>query len=126
MNEIVEKLREIERGLATTKGRFDLFGLFLREDAPDVWDLVVAGSWIEQDKADALREISSTLKQRLTAGELTKLSRVVIIDATNPALRAIANTLGVEHGMASVKDSNFFGLAIKEAFIITSRVQDAA
>lgn len=126
MKEIVKKLRKIESDLSTAKGPFDLFGLFLREDAPDVWDLLVAGSWIEQNKADALREISTTLQQQLTPSELTKLSRVVIIDDTNPALHAIAAALGVEHGTASVKDSNFFGLAIKEAFIITSRTRKAA
>jgi hypothetical protein len=126
MKQIVEKLRKIEGDLSNANGPFDLFGLFLREDAPDVWDLVVAASWIEQNKAGALREISKTLQQQLTPSELTKLSRVVIIDDTNPALPAIAAALGVEHGNASVKDSNFFGLAIKEAFIITSQKRKAA
>lgn len=126
MNEIVQKIRQIEQDLSTEKGQFDLFGVFLREDAPDVWDVVVAGSWIEADKAEALRKISGTLQQRLTPSELTKLARVVIIDESNPALRAIANAVGVEHGNVPVKDSNFFGLAIKEAFIITSRIRSAA
>lgn len=126
MKEIVEKLREIEDELSNAKGPFDLFGLFLREDAPDVWDLVVAGSWIEQNKSEALREISKALQQKLAPGELTKLSRVVIVDDTNPALSAIAAAISVEHGNAFVKDSNFFGLAIKEAFIITAHTRKAA
>lgn len=126
MKSIAEKLRKTEKTLSEQKGPFDLFALFLREDAPDVWDLLVAGQWIEADKPKALRAISKRVQRDLTADELTRISRVVIIDSDNPALGAVTSALGVEHGLTDVKNSNFFGLAIKEAFIITSQKPKAA
>ncbi len=40
--------------MAAEKGAFDLFALFLREDAPNKWDLLIAADWIDQDKAGAI------------------------------------------------------------------------
>jgi hypothetical protein len=126
MKEVAEKLRKTEKALSEAKGPFDLFALFLREDAPDVWDLLVAGHWIEADKTKALRAISKRVQRDLSAEELKKISRIVIIDKNNPSLNAVTSALGVKHGLADVKNSNFFGLAIKEAFIITSQKPKAA
>jgi hypothetical protein len=50
-----------------------------------------------------------------------KLSRIVIIDSANPALGALQQAIHVEHGTAEIRDSNFFGLQIKHAFLITSK-----
>ena len=55
MKAFAEKLVPVERQIAAEKGAFLLFALFLREDAPDVWDLVVAAPWIEANKSEALR-----------------------------------------------------------------------
>jgi hypothetical protein len=126
MKQAAQKLREVEKTLSKDRGSFDLFALFLREDAPGVWDLVVAGEWIEKDRPGAIREISKRVQKALTRKQMTRLSRVVIIDQANPALHALSATIGVEHGLAEVKDSTFFDLTIKEAFIITSRVRKAA
>ena len=126
MKDIAEKLRKTEKALSEMKGPFDLFALFLREDAPAVWDLLVAGRWIEEDKAKALRSISKRVQKDLSADELTKISRIVIIDQGNPALNAFTSALGVHHGLADLKNSNFFGLSIKEAFVITSQKRKAA
>jgi len=47
MKELVEKPRKLEAEIAAEKGPFLLFALFLRQDAADRWDLVVAAPWIE-------------------------------------------------------------------------------
>lgn len=121
MKEIAEKLKEQEKVMAAEKGPFDLFALFLREDAPGKWDLVVAAEWIEKNKQEALKYISEALKKTLSQSELVKLSRISIIDESNPALGALQSAMNVEHGMADIKDSNFFGLQIKHAYLITSK-----
>ncbi len=121
MKEIAEKLKKQEQKMAKEKGPFDLFALFLREDAPGRWDLVVAAEWIEENKQEALKYISDVLKKTLSQNELVKLSRISIIDESNPALGALQNAMCVEHGMADIKDSNFFGLPIKHAYLITSK-----
>jgi hypothetical protein len=122
MKELAEKLSRLERTLSQEKGAFNLFALFLREDAPDVWDLVVAAKWIEDDRPAALLEISNRVRAFLRADEITKISRVVVVERTDPALKAIASAISIDHGVAEVANSTFFGLAIRHAFIITAQL----
>ena len=121
MKEIVEKLKQQENNMAQEKGPFDLFALFLREDSPDKWDIVVAAQWIEKNKQDALKYITEALHKSLTQSEILKLSRIAIIDKSNPALEVFQRAIHVEHGMSEIKDSNFFGLQIKHVYLITSQ-----
>jgi hypothetical protein len=121
MKALIEKLVALEREAATERGAFLLFALFLREDAPDVWDLLVSAPWIEADKGGALKYLVGKLSEKATPEELTKISRIVVIDQANPALGAIQSAMHVEHGTAEIQNSNFFGLQIKHAYIITSR-----
>lgn len=121
MKEIVKKLVQVEQDIAKEKGRFLVFALFLREDAPDLWDVVVAAPWVTKDKSNSLKYISSKLGETLEPDEVTKLSRIVIIEPDNPALAAIQQSTHIEHGTAEIRDSNFFGLQIKHAYLITSR-----
>ncbi len=121
MKELAEKLRAVEQQIAVEKGPFLLFALFLREDAADLWDLLVSAPWIEANKGEALRYIVPKLQAVATQDELAKLSRVVIIEQSQSALAAIQSAFHVEHGCAEVRSSNFFGLQINHAYIITSR-----
>lgn len=122
MRDLAEKLRGLERELSKEKGPFDLFALFLREGAPGVWDLVVAAKWIEDDEPTALSDISQRVRDWLRADEITKISRVVIVERADPELKALASMVSLEHGIAEVANSTFFGLAIRRAFIITAEV----
>ena len=126
MKEIAEKLKHQEELMAQEKGPFDLFALFLREEAPDKWDLVVAADWIERDKQTALKYIAIIVQKALSKEELLKLSRIAIIDESNPALEAFQRAVNVEHGITEIKESNFFGLQIKHVYLITSRRRDNA
>jgi len=126
MKEIVEKLVQAEQEMAAERGSFLLFALLLREDAPDVWDLVVASSWIAKDKADSLRYISDKVRLVLDADELVKLSRIVLIEPDSPALAAFQQAINVEHGVVEIRDSAFSGLPIKHAYLITSRQDTTA
>lgn len=123
MKEITEKLMALEQSIAAEKGSFLLFALFLREDAPDRWDLLVAAPWIPKNKNTALKYFSDKLIRTLSQKELLKLSRIAIIEPDEPALAAIQQAMHVEHSIAEIKDSNFFGMQIKHAYIITSRRQ---
>ena len=126
MKEFAEKLAPVERQIAAEKGAFLLFALFLREDAPDLWDLMVAAPWIEANKAEALRYLVSKLNTVATQDELARLSRIVIIEKDQPGLSAIQSLFHIEHSLADVQGANFFGLQIKHAYIITSRREGAA
>lgn len=122
MKDLAEKLRRLEQVLSDEKGSFNLFALFLRDDAPDVWDLVVAADWIEADQSRALADISKRVRAFLRPNEITRISRVVVIDRANPTLKAIASTMGISHGVSEVVNVNLFGLAIRHAFIITAQL----
>lgn len=126
MKELIDRFVRLERRLAKEKGKFTLFALFLRDDAVDKWDLVVAAPWIESNRGVALRYIASQIQKEFQPDEVARLSRVVIIDNTNPALGAVNRTIQVEHGAADVQNNNFFGLQIKHGYIITSQRPTAA
>jgi hypothetical protein len=128
MKALAEKLRGLEEALSEEKGPFNLFALFLREDAPDVWDLVVAAEWIEEDQSRALAELSKRVRAYLRPDEITRISRIVIVERTNPALKAIVSAKAIasdllnRQGATEVANSTFFGLSIKHAFIITAQL----
>jgi hypothetical protein len=125
MKELIDKLVQVEKDISSDKGSFLLFALFLREDAPDLWDLLIAANWVEKDKAESLKYISAHLNKYLKPEELIKLSRILAIDSNNPGLEAIHRAIHIEHGDAEIKDSNFFGLQIKHAYLITSKRAEA-
>lgn len=120
--EIVEKFQQQEKIMARVKGPFDLFALFLREDAPSKWDLVVAAEWIEESKESAIKYIADIMQKSLSREELLLLSRIAIIDESNPELEALQSVMNIEHGpTVEIRDSNFFGLQIKHMYLITSK-----
>lgn len=130
MKNLIDKFIKIENVISSAKGPFDLFGLFLRDDSPDRWDLVISSKWTEKDKKATLDYVSNVLKANLSTSELINLSKIVIIDRKNPTLNviheAILRVIQIEHGSVELVDNNFFGLHIKRAFIITSQRVDRA
>ena len=121
MNSLVDKLRKVERDLTQRKGPFLLFALLLREDAPDVWDVLVSAPWADVDRGDALREISAELSRVADPEELKLVSKIAIVDQFDPALAALRSAFDVENAAVEVRDSELFGLRVSRAFIITSR-----
>ena len=117
----INKYTEVERELAETYGPFGLFALFLREDSAGRWDVLVSSDWIEDNKQRAMNLIAEKLKEKLDTEELISISRIVLIEDSNPALSAFQSEMNIERGNIEVKDSNLFGLPIKHAHIITSR-----
>lgn len=119
MKEQVKKLQAVERKLCDSKGPFELFALFLREDAPNKWDLLISADWARNDKKAALNEIIKEIQSVLTKEEQIMLSRVIILEKDDTALKAL-HRMHVEHGLFEISDCDFFGLAIKHAYFITS------
>jgi hypothetical protein len=118
------KFARLESNVAASKGAFTLFALFLLEDAPDRWDLVVSAPWVSDKKA-ALNYLVERIKTDLGSSELIKLSRIVFVDPDDVAVRNINSEISVEHGSVELRDRTFFGLPIKHAFIFTSKRPEA-
>lgn len=121
MRELSEKFVALERRLSQERGEFSLVALFLREDATNKWDLIMAAPWIDEDRTGALPFITTQIQQSFSSEELAALSRVVLVEQSNPAIAAINQAVNCEHGQIEIRDSNFFGLQIRLAYIITSR-----
>jgi hypothetical protein len=121
---MIDRFVELEKGLATKRGPFALFALFAREDLPDRWDLIVAAPWA-QSSGDVVKFLVSEIKSKIGPHALSELSRIVVVKPSDPPVRAINQAVHVQHGNAEVRDSNFFGLPIKHAFIITSQGLEA-
>jgi hypothetical protein len=121
MKDLLERFIKIERAVSEEMGDFDLFALFLREDEQTLWDVVVAAPWIEVDQRLALRYLGERLQRELTTDQLMRISHIAIIDADNPGLPEVTETVQVEHGLVEMRNQEFFGHSIKHAFFITSQ-----
>ncbi len=122
MKEQIEKLREIEKEICESKGDFELFALFLREDTTE-WDLIISSDWVRLDKKATINHIVEKIRKVFSDKEMLMLSRLIILDKDDVALQAIHGAMQVEHGLTEVSNSNFFGLSIKHAYLITSKRQ---
>ncbi len=119
MNELIQKMLKIEKFLARKKGDFKLFALFLREGSPGKWDVLVSAKWIDANKKQALKVITEQLTTKLNKDELISLSRIVVINNDNEEIPAIKKFIPVENPVAEIHDKNFFGLDIKQAFLMS-------
>lgn len=119
--DLAGQFARLESEVSRHKGEFALFALFQREEVPGRWDLIVSAPWIGADKNAAVDYFVDQIKSYLGPDKLTVLSRIVIVSPENSAVEALNRAIHVEHGNTEVRDSNFFGLPIKHAFIITSK-----
>lgn len=121
MNQLAEKVRQVEQDIASEQGPLNLFALLEREDLSDRWDLVISASWATQD-GTTLRYLTEAIKRHLSPADMTLLSRVVVLDASEDPVRAINESYQVEHGQVELRDPASFGLPVKHGYIITSRL----
>jgi hypothetical protein len=119
--ELTTKFTRLESDLAATRGPFALFALFLREDVPDRWDLIVSAPWASENKVAALDYIVSRIQNDLGPDDLTQLSRIVFMDPQDESVQSLNRAINIEHGSVEMRDSVLFGLPIRHAFIITSK-----
>ena len=115
-----DKLVSLEQDIANEKGEFSLFGLFLREEAQDKWDLLVAAPWLATDKKEGLRYLADRVRAALDPEEVLSISRVVILDSGDPTLESIRKAVDVRHGKVELKDTSFSGVHFTHACISTS------
>lgn len=114
----IENFVAIKNEIKKAKGDFTLFGLFLRDDAPNKWDLLIAAPWAEADKQGALRFIADLLTKRLDQAELFLLSRLVILEHDSPVLRAIYAAVSIKDSIGHFENCNLNGLQVKHAYIL--------
>jgi len=123
--ELVERFRRLESELAEERGDFVFFALFLLENVPDRWDLMISARWLDTDKRQAIGYLADQIKAKIGVECLLHLSRVIVIDPDNANLLDLARSLGVEHEALRIQDDDLFGLRVRDARIITAKVPSA-
>ena len=119
--ELRTKFANLEKDISATKGDFALFALFIREDLPDRWDLMISAPWASADKNGAIKYLIARIKTDVGPSSLAQLSRIILLDPKEDSVKMLNQSIQVEHGAVEVRDSHFFGLPIKHAFIVTSK-----
>ncbi len=113
-----EKLQKFMKQMEARKGRFTLFGLFLREDSPGLWDLVLAAPWLENGKLKALGEFVQKMSEAFGQDEVMSFSRIVTLNHDDPSLRAILSETGSLKKPMEKQGHDLFGLPIEHAVIL--------
>ena len=137
MKKIVDKLAGVYSQILSEKGAVFLFALFLRDEAPDRWDLVLSGPWADASNKESFDYVATKLREALTNQELVRLSRIVIAPPDSPVVQSVAapneatamsrstSKTGKPYaesmrrlpGAAEFVDSDFAGMFIRHAFV---------
>ncbi len=117
MKRLLEKLQRMEQAVSLEKGPFDLFALILPRSSVGGWDLMVAASWIKSQK-EGLDFFTDLLRRCLTEEEILRMSRIIILHQDSATLKRIRQEFGAMGDVREMKDTSFFGLPVKRAYII--------
>lgn len=117
----IKQLRQIKNKVEAEKGKFVLFGLFLRDEAMDKWDLVISAPWLEKGKVKGLGEFVEKMASIVGEDEVLTLSRIVTLNHDDPSLEAILRDVQVENDLVEMQGRNLFGLPINQAFILQAK-----
>lgn len=118
--EFVSKFQKIEKRINQSFGDFVLFALFLPEIQPTKWDVVVSAPWLKRTNMDAMRAISKILNEELD-DDIMKISRIVVLEPNSDFVDIMHKTIQIEHGLKEYINHEFLDLAMKHAFVITSK-----
>ncbi len=120
MNELIKKLISVARETALERGDYKLFALFLRENSPNKWDILVSADWISEDKGKALKYISEKIRDFFETNDYLQISGIVIIDENNPGLADLRGIPAAKEGITEIKNVNLFGLDIERAYLLVA------
>jgi hypothetical protein len=94
---LIQKLVEVEKKASSEKGKFALFALLARPEAPEHMELVVSAPWIEGNVKEAFEYLAKEMKAILSSEEMLLISRIVSLDSDNPYLTKIQRNYIFEH-----------------------------
>lgn len=116
-----EKLISVLNDITAEIGEPNLFGLFLRREALNVWDLVVASPWLDKNRLTAMTYLADKVKAHLSLEELLSLSRIVILGMHYPVLAAILNAMPTGKERAVFRNVDFLGLEIRRGYVLKAK-----
>ncbi|MEO6282510.1 MAG: hypothetical protein ABIN80_31030 [Dyadobacter sp.] len=126
MKEIVKKFIHIEEESSREMGDYTFFALFLRENAANRWDIVVASKWINENKSAARSYLAKKVQDALDVTEIVKISHIAILDNELFEVPEFLEDVSVQHGSIRFKDEEFSGQQIERGYVITVNSNQAA
>ena len=121
----LKKLTALERSLSRDKGDFEVFGVVLREESREMWDLIVAAAWLDSHQLESYRLVADALQATFAPHDLLNFSRIVILEQGYPFLEDVLSLTSVEHGLYEIVNMTLSGISIKRAYIITAKRRPA-
>jgi hypothetical protein len=119
MQEIIKKINDAHKKMAFEKGPFSFFALFKKEDAPDLWVLIVSAQWApKKNELEHLRYISKTINEFLTIDETAKLSHIILMDTQDSEDMERLRGAGSVKEPLVIKNEEIFGVPVKEAVLL--------
>jgi hypothetical protein len=122
----IEKLQKLMKQVEARKGRFTFFGVFMREDSPGLWDLVVSAPWLESGRLEALRELAEEMSEVFGRDEVLSFSRIVTLNQDDPSLHEILTEVGSIKKPLEKQGHDLFGLPVEHALILRAGLPKAA
>lgn len=123
VRKLFQKLISIEEEIASEKGSFALFGLFLREDVHlKRWDLVISADWLDTS-LESQRAFIKSIQSQLERDEFLSLAMVLILEPSHPFVEEMNSKFDVGHGHIEFTDYVFNGMVFERVHIITSKGQ---
>lgn len=113
-----DKMIALLNEIIAEKGEVTLFGLFFRDG---VWDLFVAGPWVDEDYMGAHRYVDKKLKAHLTVEENLTIYRIIILESQYPVLAAILDAVPAGKEQTVFRNEDFLGLEIKRAYVLRAK-----
>jgi hypothetical protein len=123
MKEILEKLKAFIKALEEEKGPFRLCTFVLRE--ADRWDFLLSASWLKAHELESYRFIDARLREFLDASQREMISRVVLLDPEDGAVKFLLEREALENGgykefpqLDGEELTDRFGFVIKRAYLL--------
>lgn len=115
------KVLELEKLISKERGEFNLFALFQREENKSEWDLVISRNWPKTTDSETLSYTIDKLKIFFDLEERSVISKIAIIEPTDPFVININSALEVKHSKLFINRSAFNGIMIDNGVIFTSQ-----
>ena len=122
-NSLIEQLLDSIAALADKRGEFTLVMLVPSESGlSDSWNLVVSAKWIDEKGFHvAIPIVSSSLREHLSRANGSKISRISVLDTTEP-LVAELKPLDIQPGTAyRVEMFALTARGIEEAIVLVAQ-----
>ena len=113
---------DVEKALSEKHGPFLLFALFQREDAMDLWDIVISADWSDSvGERKLMSEVVQEIQKDKERIDVMMISMIVILKPSNPLVAKITRSLAVSSRPVKLENVEFDDLLIKQAIVIAAK-----